>query len=149
MRTCPCALSCEDNKYLSSLSASVWPSNKYWQLLASDLQYPYSMVWQGDSSGHSSGDAREAVRKEIQDDFTSVKFNFDSLNVQTITQSPKYSVSKFEAFQCVTRSQLEGMVSALGGALGLYLGCTLLMLFELFELVIDLVLRVLTVSKKK
>ena len=97
MRTCPCALSCEDNKYLSSLSASVWPSNKYWQLLASDLQYPYSMVWQGDSSGHSSGDAREAVRKEIQDDFTSVKFNFDSLNVQTITQSPKYSVSKFEA----------------------------------------------------
>ena len=42
--------------------------------------------------------------------------------------------------------QFEGLVSALGGALGLYLGCTLLMVFELLELLIDLVLRV---SKKK
>ena len=42
--------------------------------------------------------------------------------------------------------QFEGLVSVLGGALGLYLGCTLLMVFELLELLIDLVLRV---SKKK
>ena len=64
----------------------------YWQLLASHLKYPYSMVWQGDSSGHSSGDAREVVRREIQDDFTSVKISFDSMNVQIITQTAKYNV---------------------------------------------------------
>ena len=51
------------------------------------------MVWQGDSSGHSTGDARAAVRTEIQEDFTSVTISFDSLNVQTITQSAKYNVN--------------------------------------------------------
>ena len=51
------------------------------------------MVWQGDSSGHSTGDARAVVRREIQEDFTSVTISFDSLNVQTITQSAKYNVN--------------------------------------------------------
>ena len=62
-------------------------------LLASNLQYPYSMVWQGDSSGHSQGDSRQQVRKEIQEDFTSVNIYFESLNVQTISQKAKYNVS--------------------------------------------------------
>ena len=51
------------------------------------------MVWQGDSSGHSTGDARAVVRTEIQEDFTSVTISFESLNVQTITQSAKYNVN--------------------------------------------------------
>ena len=66
---------------------------QYWQLLASELQYPYSMVWQGASSAHSSGDARAAVRTEIQEDFTSLTVSFDSLNVATIRQSAKYNVN--------------------------------------------------------
>ena len=51
------------------------------------------MVWQGASSGHSTGDARAVVRTEIQEDFTSVTISFESLNVQTITQSAKYNVN--------------------------------------------------------
>ena len=68
-------------------------TDQYWQLLASELQYPYSMVWQGASSAHSTGDARAVVRTEIQEDFTSVTISFDSLNVQTISQSAKYNVN--------------------------------------------------------
>ena len=51
------------------------------------------MVWQGDSSAHSSGDARAVVRTQIQEDFASVTISFDSLNVQTITQTAKYNVN--------------------------------------------------------
>ena len=65
------------------------------------------MVWQGDSSGHSSGDARAVVRTEIQEDFASLAISFDSLNVQTITQSAKYNVNQL-TIACRTRSKLLG-----------------------------------------
>ena len=95
-------------------------------------------------------------RSQMAENLLQVNVFFQSLNVQTITEMPKYpvshvrncvhihqrilkisnascSISGFKIFQT-----FKSVVSSLGGALSLYLGISLAMLFELLELVIDI-----------
>jgi len=60
----------------------------------------------------------------IQEDFTRAEIYYQTMNVVTIKQDPKYT--------------LQSLFGALGGGLSLYLGCAVVMLFEVIELLIDL-----------
>jgi len=61
----------------------------------------------------------------IQRDFTRAEIYYQTMNVVTLKQDPKYT--------------LQSLFGALGGGLSLYLGVAVVMLFELIELLIDLV----------
>ena len=63
------------------------------------------------------------------------------MNIQTITQKAKYDVrmlssSSFLYFQIFI--QMQGLVAALGGALSLYLGIAIAMVFEFLELFVEI-----------
>ena len=64
------------------------------------------------------------------------------MNVVTIQQSPKYSVSwsKILLQLVFLSAQAQSLFGALGGGLSLYLGCAVVMIFEVIELLIDLAL---------
>ena len=49
--------------------------------------------------------------------------------------------------QCIFIIQMQGLVAALGGALSLYLGIAIAMVFEFVELIIDILIE--TVKHKK
>ena len=65
------------------------------------------------------------------------------MNIQTITQSAKYDV-KVAVFEIIKMKniifQMQGLVAALGGALSLYLGIAIAMVFEFLELFIEIFL---------
>lgn len=60
------------------------------------------------------------IKGSIQRDYLSAKVYYKTLDVKLIVESPKYST--------------EGLVAALGGAMSLYLGIAIIMIFELFEM---------------
>ncbi len=81
-------------------------------------------------------------------EFVKLDVYFQSLNVQTITQTPKYTVclvfSLFEFRHLYKKNlflvQNEGFFASLGGALSLYIGIAAIMVFEVLELALDLIL---------
>ena len=68
---------------------------------------------------------------------------YQTMNVVTLKQDPKYTVSwaksQFQLMTLFIPFQLQSLFGALGGGLSLYLGVAVVMLFELIELLIDLV----------
>ena len=63
------------------------------------------------------------------------------MNVVTIQQDPKYNVGLQKLLQLnFFLFQLQSLFGALGGGLSLYLGCAVVMIFEVIELLVDLVL---------
>ena len=63
------------------------------------------------------------------------------MNVVTIQQDPKYNVGSQKLLQLNFFSfQIQTFFGALGGGLSLYLGCAVVMIFEVIELLVDLVL---------
>ena len=65
---------------------------------------------------------------------------YQTMNVVTIRQDPKYTVGWAKILEQLTllSVQLQSLFGALGGGLSLYLGCAVVMLFEVIELLIDL-----------
>ena len=64
---------------------------------------------------------------------------YQTLNIQSLEQSGKFDVIFVANFQENSSTfQLKGLFGSLGGALSLYLGCAVVMLFELAELIIDI-----------
>ena len=106
-------------------------------LFASDLGYPSSDLVGG-------GPKQDIIKQRIQEDFVKADVYFQTLNVQTIRQEKKYSVSK-TALKCDSLwpkyfipPQIDGFFAGLGGALSLFLGMALVMLFEVVEFLFDL-----------
>ncbi|CAM6055018.1 unnamed protein product [Sphagnum tenellum] len=70
-------------------------------------------------------DARsDVIKKTIQENLVQANVYYETLNVRSVTQTAKYSSDTF--------------VASLGGALGLYMGMAVIMMFEVVELVFDI-----------
>jgi len=117
--TCNCPVSCEEVDFTTSMSISTWPSNQYWELLAKDLDYTFT---------DAKGPEGLMIKDNIQQDYLKMDIFYQTLNIKSIYQSPKYPESS--------------LVSSLGGALSLYLGIAIIMCVELLELVFDLIINV-------
>ncbi len=70
----------------------------------------------------------DKVKEDIQRDYVKADVYYQTLNVQIVKQSAKYTD--------------EGFFAGLGGALSLYLGVAIIMIFELLELLFDLFVNV-------
>eukprot|EP00090_Calanus_glacialis_P004580 TRINITY_DN13435_c1_g1_i1.p1 TRINITY_DN13435_c1_g1~~TRINITY_DN13435_c1_g1_i1.p1 ORF type:complete len:302 (-),score=83.60 TRINITY_DN13435_c1_g1_i1:31-864(-) len=127
-RSCPCEVACFERQFQSSVTVATWPSNQYWKLLALDVgTYTPEDINSGGPKGNE-------IKKTIQQDFTRVEVYYQTLNIQSIVQTEKYD--------------LQSLFGSLGGALSLYLGCAVVMLFELVELIIDIGMRLWRNQKK-
>jgi len=115
IRKCPCGTECDERQFLSRVSTSTWPSGQYWRDLGLEFFDPSDFQGKEDE-----------IKQTIQEDFTRAEIYYQTMNVVTLRQDPKYT--------------LQSLFGALGGGLSLYLGVAVVMLFEVIELLIDLAL---------
>ena len=93
LSTCPCAVACHERNFQSTISASTWPSNQYWlELARSTNMYTDSQL------NTQEPPKKAAIQQEIQEDYTRAEIYYQTLNIQTITMSPKYDVSNIQIF---------------------------------------------------
>lgn len=62
--------------------------------------------------------------EDVKDDYLRVDVYFMSLNVKTITETARYTLVTF--------------ISTLGGSIGVWVGFSVCMIFEIIELLIDI-----------
>ena len=103
------------------------------------------------------------IKSEILSNYAKANIYIRTLDVQSIVESAKYTVRMdadmtrqillFDLDQNIITSQADGFASGIGGALSLYLGVAIVMIFELIELLGDLIVDGISgdeeVSKRK
>ena len=102
-RTCDCGPPCDEVEYEKLVSSTLWP---------------------GKQAALAFSDLYQVKPEDVKDDYLQVDIYFMSLNVKTITETARYSLTTF--------------ISAIGGSLGVWVGFSVRMLFELLELAVDL-----------
>ena len=108
---CNCGVECEQTEYITQNSQAIWPSDQY--LNQAMVEYGFK-----DGTG----------QPQVDDNLLMVQVYFNSLNVQRVQESPTYQFAD------------GSLMSSLGGAMSLYLGIALAMIFEVIELFIDFII---------
>ncbi|XP_066300459.1 amiloride-sensitive sodium channel subunit gamma-like [Branchiostoma lanceolatum] len=110
---CDCRQSCNEDSYALWLSSSLWPSASY--------------VWYVLENIHTRSQARNLPLDpgELRKNLARVHVYFRDLNYELITENPTYTE--------------EALLSGLGGLLGLYVGLSVITVFEFINLVVDVV----------
>ncbi|XP_035700287.1 uncharacterized protein LOC118432774 [Branchiostoma floridae] len=110
---CNCRQSCEEDSYALWLSSSLWPSDRY--------------VWYVLENIHTRSRARNLPLSpdELRQNLARVHVYFRDLNYELINENPTYTE--------------ETLLSGLGGLLGLYVGLSVITVFEFINLVVDVV----------
>ena len=93
-----------------------------------------STVWPGKSAAFGLKDLYKISPQQAQQNYLQVDIYFMSLNVKSIKETARYNVVTF--------------IATLGGSLGVWVGFSVCMLFELLELLIDLGLSCICQRKK-
>ncbi|XP_033096439.1 acid-sensing ion channel 1A-like [Anneissia japonica] len=114
---CSCQQPCNTVSYTSDISTSYWPSDNYKENLKENLV-------------NFSKPLRETVEADCNDK-NAIRLNL--LNLDIYYQDLNYEVIN----QSFTYTFID-LVGALGGLVGLWLGLSILTIFEVFELFIDL-----------
>ncbi|XP_059085144.1 degenerin-like protein asic-1 isoform X3 [Tigriopus californicus] len=136
VRNCSCKVECLESDYKLSLSQSQWPSTQF--SVRSGITWPFRSFMGVSFHFLFQDEAREQYgfaetkpnETSLEQNLVKIRVFFNSLNIQHVTESPKYSWS-------------DGtMISALGGALSLYLGISVVMAIEFLEFLIDVILNV-------
>ncbi|XP_071488689.1 epithelial sodium channel subunit alpha-like [Diadema antillarum] len=111
---CICPIACEETNYITAVSSSLWPSERYDEHLTERLK---SYNEKADRILQSV----ELTRKNL----ARVRVYFEELNYEQMIQNPKYTV--------------ESLLGGIGGLLGLYIGLSMLSVCEVGILIIDIV----------
>lgn len=104
--TCTCYQSCYEVYYDLEMSTTLWPRSSYLGVAASRM-------------GIDIGDLTPGDLEKLASNILQVKIFFDSLNTEQMVQVPYISENS--------------LLSALGGAMSLYLGISLIMVAEIVE----------------
>lgn len=115
-RSCPCNVGCKETEYEVKISSAILPTPN------NDLEGIK------DENGTVSETTNSTQPKES---FAEIGVYFQSLNKKLVYEEPKYTLT-------------GSMIAALGGSMSLYLGISISMLFEVFELLIDLLIAIFT-----
>ncbi|XP_077982509.1 degenerin mec-10-like [Glandiceps talaboti] len=110
---CNCPQICWDKYYDISSSQSVWPSHVYLRHLLRSIQATNSKT-------RNLNDL-DSVRLNL----ARLEVYFEELNSQTISEQPAYPI--------------EQLFSDIGGTLGLYIGLSIITVFEFFEFMTDVI----------
>ncbi|CAG0893868.1 unnamed protein product [Darwinula stevensoni] len=116
-----CNPSCREIAYDIALSTSFWPAETYFDKLLSRalVNLGYEDAY---DRFRDKPDEYQNLLEQLQKGMVKVEIIFRSLNLHVIEEQPKYD--------------LNGMVSNLGGVLGIYLGICAVMLIEIAEFLI-------------
>ena len=87
-----------------------------------------STVWPGKMAVMAFSELYGVDPEDVKEDYLKVDIYFMSLNVKSITESARYTVVSF--------------ISTLGGSLGVWVGFSVCMIFEVVELFIDLCINI-------
>ncbi|KAJ8029871.1 Amiloride-sensitive sodium channel subunit gamma [Holothuria leucospilota] len=110
--TCDCFNPCEETKYIPSISVAYWPSDVVKEGIYDDIK-------------RTNQEARSFLLREadpsewLEKNVAKVQIFFQEFNYETITQNPAYT--------------LGDLLSDVGGQLGLWLGISVLSIFEIIE----------------
>ncbi|KAI8492335.1 hypothetical protein Bbelb_297880 [Branchiostoma belcheri] len=110
--SCDCRQSCNEDSYALWLSSSLWPSDSY--------------VWYVLENIHTRSQAQNLPLNpdELRQNLARIHVYFRDLNYELITENPTYTE--------------ESLLSGLGGLLGLYVGLSVITVFEFINLLVDL-----------
>ncbi|XP_035679932.1 uncharacterized protein LOC118418200 [Branchiostoma floridae] len=108
---CDCHQSCTEDSYTLWLSSSLWPSDSY--------------VWYVLENIHTRSQSQNLPLspEELRQNLARVHVYFRDLNYELITENPTYTE--------------ESVLSGLGGLLGLYVGLSVITVFEFINLLVD------------
>merc|ERR1712079_745815 len=124
---CGCGVGCLTYKYMISTSSNIWPSEYYWGKLAEKygIKFNGSSLTYRQARDMMSLGAKpfiyDKIKEHISSNYLKVNIYFETLGMEIIYETPEYTSNSF--------------LSALGGALSIYQGLTLLTMFEFFELI--------------
>ncbi|XP_019629867.1 PREDICTED: uncharacterized protein LOC109474096 [Branchiostoma belcheri] len=110
--SCDCRQSCNEDSYALWLSSSLWPSDSY--------------AWYVLENIHTRSQAQNLPLNpdELRQNLARIHVYFRDLNYELITENPTYTE--------------ESLLSGLGGLLGLYVGLSVITVFEFINLLVDL-----------
>ncbi|XP_063955787.1 degenerin mec-10-like [Lytechinus pictus] len=108
---CNCPIACHETTYLSRASSSIWPANAYESLLFKRMAL-YNDVMRRHVNGEN---ASEWTRQNL----AKLEVYYDEFNYEYIRQVPAYTI--------------PDLLSDIGGQLGLWLGLSVITIFELLE----------------
>ncbi|XP_041464136.1 amiloride-sensitive sodium channel subunit beta-like [Lytechinus variegatus] len=108
---CECPAACHDINYLPTISSATWPSDNYERKLFEKMT-------------KSNAEMRKQIRGQTPSDWTrsnmaKVEIYFDEFNYEYIRQDKAYTI--------------PDLLSDIGGQLGLWLGLSVITVFEIFE----------------
>ena len=132
--TCNCTQACNSLTYDKTRSNAPWPSENYAPFLAYKLTKTSSKVLQKYLVGMMTTERLSAslIASKMRNDFARVEIYYSNLNFQKLSESPAYDFTNF--------------ISDFGGNIGLWLGCSVLAIFEVAQFCFECVQ--ILVSKK-
>ena len=151
-RSCTCNVECEELNYELSITQSAWPAKQYEvKAVCSEFIYEEKLCdniltllqkMAMAAYGFTSGDTGDT---SLSRNLLKIQVYFTSLNVETIAESPTYQVLIYHRImKNLNHDKLKiiqwddgSYISAMGGAISLYLGISIAMVFEVIELIID------------
>ncbi|KAF6033452.1 hypothetical protein EB796_008241 [Bugula neritina] len=118
-----CWDTCNETKYDTRLASVPWPADAYIDRIASELEQNERLMTQ--LFVFDQINQTEISDEILKENFLSVEILYETLTTTFVTERPAISTFEF--------------VSEIGGTFGLWIGWTILTIFEFFEFVSDLI----------
>ncbi|KAL4240209.1 hypothetical protein ACF0H5_001003 [Mactra antiquata] len=123
---CNCREPCNEFIYTKTMSSTYWPTDDYLKILLTDIcsEKRTTTLWKDVCDNLENIEYYDIER--IRKNFVRVLIYFEDLNYEQITEDPLYQGVRF--------------LSDIGGAMGLFLGASVLSLVEFAQLVLEIIL---------
>ncbi|KAL5017299.1 hypothetical protein ScPMuIL_006888 [Solemya velum] len=116
-KTCTCPNPCKEEEYIQTVSSRQWPTEAYAELLRHTICSSHSAKCKNIS--------KYTDDRGLSSNFLKLAIYFKDLNHETVEEEEEISVSQF--------------LSDVGGALGLWIGLSVLSIFEVFQFFVELI----------
>ncbi|XP_069128566.1 acid-sensing ion channel 3-like [Argopecten irradians] len=115
---CGCDNPCSETSYSREISIRQWPTRQYVTVLVQDI------CEDPDKIAVCQHLVNIMDKAELRENFLKLVIYFEELNYEVVTEAPKITVVEF--------------ASDIGGAMGLWIGLSLLSIFEIVQLFIEI-----------
>ncbi|XP_069139079.1 acid-sensing ion channel 1A-like [Argopecten irradians] len=117
-----CVPPCDETEFTTEVSMSAWPSNEYLDPAINHFRSSSSALF----TSISTAQTKSAKREFMDENGIKVEVYYRYLNYEVIHTEASYEV--------------ENLLSDIGGQLGLWIGLSIVSLFEIIEIISDLIM---------